>query len=95
MTYQEELVAGLVCVGVCIGVCVGVCIGVCVCVCVHMCLYAVPTIAVVYCFVLYTQCLTVLEPCVSVVCAYMYMGVCVCVNALIELNDYKFHNPWV
>jgi len=39
---------------------------------VHMCLYAVPAIAVVYCFVLYTQCLTVLEPCVSVVCAYMY-----------------------
>ena len=61
--------------------------------CVHMCLYAVPTIAVVYCFVLYTQCLTVLEPCVSVVCAYMYIGVCV--NALIEVNDHKFHNPWV
>ena len=77
MTYQEKLVAGLVCV------CVGVYVGVCVCVyvvCVHICLYAVPTIAVVYCFVLYTQCLTVLEPCVSVVCAYMYIGVCECTH---------------
>ena len=73
MTYQE--IAGLVFVGV------WVCIGVCVCVCVcALCLYAVPTIAVVYCFVLYTQCLTVLEPCVSVVCAYMYIGVCECTH---------------
>ena len=67
----------------------------CVCVCAYVfvcCLYAVTTIAVVYCFVLYTQCLTVLEPCVSVVCACMYIGVCVCVNALIELNDHKCHN---
>ena len=70
MTYQEKLVAGLVCVCGC--VCGCVCVYV---VCVHICLYAVPTIAVVYCFVFYTQCLTVLEPCVSVVCACMYVGV--------------------